>query len=54
MRRPRIPRALRGSALGDLLAGHLDIAGYAALLHRSPAAVEEMLVALGLDQLLAA
>jgi Zn-dependent peptidase ImmA (M78 family) len=53
-RRPRIPRALRSSALGDLLAGHLDVDGYAQQLNRAPADVQAMLAAFGLDQLLAA
>jgi Zn-dependent peptidase ImmA (M78 family) len=52
-RRPRIPRALRDTALGDLLAGDIDTAGYAQRVGASPRAVEAMLGALGLDQLLA-
>ena len=52
-RRPRIPRALLGSALGDLLAGRLDVEGFAAQLGRPVAEVDATLVALGLDRLLA-
>jgi Zn-dependent peptidase ImmA (M78 family) len=53
-RRPRIPRALRDSALGDLLAGTIDVVGFASRLNAAPADVDAMLAALGLDQLLAA
>jgi Zn-dependent peptidase ImmA (M78 family) len=52
-RRPRIPRALRDSALGDLLAGTIDVDAFAARLDADPADVVAMLAALGLDQLLA-
>ena len=53
-RRPRIPRALRDSALGDLLAGTIDVEGFAARVNAAPADVDAMLAALRLDQLLAA
>jgi Zn-dependent peptidase ImmA (M78 family) len=53
-RRPRIPRALRDSALGDLLAGNIDVDGFAQRVGSQPALVEAMLAALSLDQLLAA
>jgi Zn-dependent peptidase ImmA (M78 family) len=53
-RRPRIPRALRDSALGDLLAGELDLDGFARRLCCRPEQAEKMLAAFGLDQLLAA
>jgi Zn-dependent peptidase ImmA (M78 family) len=52
-RRPRIPRALRDTALGDLLAGDIDVAGFAERVNAAPADVDAMLAALGLDQLLA-
>jgi Zn-dependent peptidase ImmA (M78 family) len=52
-RRPRIPRALRDTALGDLLAGTVDVDGFAARVNAQPNEVEAMLAALGLDQLLA-
>jgi Zn-dependent peptidase ImmA (M78 family) len=52
-RRPRIPRALRDTALGDLLAGDIDEAGFAERVNASTDEVEAMLAALGLDQLLA-
>ena len=50
-RLPRIPTALRGSALGDLLAGSLGAAGLAERLGRDPHAVRAMLEELGIDQL---
>ena len=53
-RRPRIPRALRDSALGDLLAGNIDVDGFAQRVGSQPAQVEAMLAALSLDVLLAA
>src|SRR4051794_11301085 len=53
-RLPRIPRTLRDTALGDLLAGQLDAAGLAARLGREPDEVEAMLAELRLDQLLPA
>lgn len=52
--RPRIPRALRGSALGDLLAGELDVDGFAERMRCPPAQAMRMLATFGLDQLLAA
>ena len=52
-RRPRIPRALRDTALGDLLAGDIDIVGFAERVNAPTDQVEAMLAALGLDQLLA-
>jgi Zn-dependent peptidase ImmA (M78 family) len=52
-RRPRIPRALRHTALGDLLAGDIDTAGFAERVNAPTDQVEAMLAALGLDQLLA-
>jgi Zn-dependent peptidase ImmA (M78 family) len=51
-RRPRIPRALRDTALGDLLAGDIDVAGFADRVHAPAEQVDAMLAALGLDQLL--
>jgi Zn-dependent peptidase ImmA (M78 family) len=53
-RRPRIPRALRDTALGDLLAGDIDVAGFAERVSAAPSDVDAMLAALGLDQLLPA
>jgi Zn-dependent peptidase ImmA (M78 family) len=53
-RRPRIPRALRDTAVGDLLAGEIDIEGFAQRMNCAPAEVDAMLAAFGLDQLLAA
>ena len=53
-RRPRIPRALRGSALGDLLTGAIDVDAFARRVNAAPGEVDAMLAALGLDQLLAA
>jgi Zn-dependent peptidase ImmA (M78 family) len=53
-RLPRIPTALGGSALGDLLVGSLDIAGLAARLGRDRNEIEAMLAELRLDQLLPA
>jgi Zn-dependent peptidase ImmA (M78 family) len=52
-RRPRIPRGLRDTALGDLLAGDIDVAGFAQRVNAPTAQVDAMLAALGLDQLLA-
>lgn len=51
--RPRIPRALRDSPLGDLLAGQLDLDGFAERLGCEPARAERMLAGFGLDQLVA-
>jgi hypothetical protein len=51
-RLPRIPRALANSALGDLLAGDIDAADLADRLGSSPQAVDAMLEALGLRELL--
>ncbi len=53
-RLPRIPAALRGSALGDLLAGALDVDGLAERLGQEPDAVQTMLTELGIDQLVPA
>lgn len=53
-RLPRIPSALRNSALGDLLAGTLNISGLADSIDREPEAVSAMLAELGIDQLLPA
>lgn len=53
-RLPRIPRELRDTAFGDLLAGSLDVDGLADAINREPGAVREMLTALGLDQLVPA
>jgi len=53
-RLPRIPGALRGSALGDLLAGALDVDGLAERLGHEPDAVRTMLAELGIDQLVPA
>jgi hypothetical protein len=53
-RLPRIPTALGGSALGDLLAGALDAEGLAGRLGREPEAVHAMLAELGIDQLMGA
>jgi Zn-dependent peptidase ImmA (M78 family) len=50
-RLPRIPGALRSSAIGDLLAGTLDADGLADRLGRDPEAVRAMLAELGIDQL---
>jgi Zn-dependent peptidase ImmA (M78 family) len=52
-RRPRIPRALRDTALGDLLAGDIDVTGFAERVNAPAEQVGAMLEALGLDQLLA-
>lgn len=51
-RLPRIPPALSGSALGDLLAGSIGYEGLAARIGRDPEAVEAMLAELKLDRLL--
>ena len=51
-RLPRIPPALRGSALGDLLVGNLDVEGLAQRLGREPCKVQAMLDGLGIAQLL--
>lgn len=50
--RPRIPRALRESALGALFAGQIDLGGFAARLHCEPERAGAMLTAFGLDRLL--
>ena len=52
-RRPRIPRSLRDTALGDLLAGDIDVAGFANRVGCAPPEVKAMLAALSLEQLLA-
>lgn len=52
--RPRIPRGLRDSALGDLLAGHIDVDGFARRLDCEPSRAAAMLGAFGLDELLPA
>ena len=51
-RLPRIPPALAGSVVGDLLLGELDVAGAAERLNASVADVETMLDSAGLTQLL--
>jgi Zn-dependent peptidase ImmA (M78 family) len=51
-RRPRIPRRLRDTALGDLLAGTIDAVGFGERVNAAPSDVDAMLAALGLDQLL--
>jgi Zn-dependent peptidase ImmA (M78 family) len=52
-RLPRIPRTLRGSALGELLAGTIGPARLAERVGRDPADVQAMLAELGIDQLIA-
>ena len=51
---PRIPRALRGSVFGDLLAGAIDADGAASRLGCPVERVQRMMVGLGLDVLLPA
>ena len=51
-RLPRIPCALRNSALGDLLAGSIDAEQLAQRLDREPGEIAAMLAGLGIDQLL--
>ena len=53
-RLPRIPSALRNSALGDLLAGTIDAEQLAQRLDREPGEIAAMLAELGIDQLLPA
>lgn len=53
-RLPRIPIALRSSALGDLLVGEIDPAGLAQRIGRGLDEVSAMLAAMGLDRLLPA
>ncbi len=53
-RLPRIPSALRNSALGDLLAGEIGVDEMAQRIGRTPAATGEMLTELRIDQLLPA
>ena len=53
-RLPRIPRALKNTALGDLLAGDLDLDGFADRLGCERAAAEAMLMSLGLTRVLPA
>lgn len=53
-RLPRIPRTLRDTAFGDLLAGGIDADELAIRLHRSTDEVDAMLSELRLDQLLPA
>jgi hypothetical protein len=53
-RLPRFPRELRESALGDLLAGVIDVGTLAGRIGRSAAAVQSMLDATGLARLLPA
>jgi Zn-dependent peptidase ImmA (M78 family) len=48
---PRIPPALRGAVLVDLLTGATDVAGVARELRRDVADVAQMLRALGLDRI---
>ena len=52
--RPHIPRTLRDSALGDLLAGRIDVGTFAARLNCEPARAAAMLERFGLDRLLPA
>ena len=51
-RLPRIPAALRSSALGELLAGTIGTDGLAKRLGRDPEAVRAMLDEFGIDQLM--
>ena len=53
-RLPRIPSALRSSALGDLLAGAIDAEQLALRLGREQHEIAAMLAELGIDQLLSA
>ena len=53
-RMPRIPRVLEQSALGDLLAGVIDIDELAARAGRSPDEMRDALAEFHLDQLLPA
>lgn len=53
-RLPRIPSALRHSALGDLLAGEINAEELALRVGREPGEVAAMLAELGIDQLLPA
>lgn len=53
-RLPRLPPALRDTALGDLLAGEIDARGLAERLGRDNGEVQAMLVELGFDRLLPA
>ena len=53
-RLPRIPAALRDTALGDLLAGSIDVDELAQRSGREPGEVGAMLSELGIDQLLPA
>lgn len=53
-RLPRIPAPLRASALGDLLAGDLDVTGLAERVDRPRDEIAAMLAELGLDRLLPA
>jgi Zn-dependent peptidase ImmA (M78 family) len=53
-RLPRIPGGLRNSALGDLLAGAIDVDGLALRLGHDPEEVAAMLAELRFDQLLPA
>jgi Zn-dependent peptidase ImmA (M78 family) len=53
-RLPRIPSGLRSSALGDLLAGAIDVDALALRLGREPGDVAAMLAELRFDQLLPA
>jgi Zn-dependent peptidase ImmA (M78 family) len=53
-RLPRIPTALRHSALGDLLAGAIDVEALALRTGRGTGEVAAMLAELGIDQLLPA
>jgi hypothetical protein len=48
---PRIPAALRDSALGDFLAGAVGLDGLAGRMGADPAEVRAMLAGLGLDRL---
>lgn len=53
-RLPRIPTALRHSALGDLLAGAIDVEALALRTRRETSEVAAMLAELGIDRLLPA
>lgn len=53
-RLPRLPRALRGTLFGDLLAGEIDPGSYAGELGSDKSQVQRMLVSLGLDRAMAA
>ena len=54
LRLPRLPEQLRRSALGELLAGALEVEAFAKRIGRDPQEVRAALAALGLDRLVAA